>query len=190
MVERESVLQIAEKIKEARLAKGYTLQQLAQRCSISKGLLSKIENSRTIPSLPVFIGIVQALDLSLKQFFEGMVFQNGKTYLHIPAADYKPLVKEDRPGFAYQFILTQPVPACGLEAVLLTVEPNTTGQPTSTDGFEFKYILSGSCDYQIQNEIVHLAQGDTIYFDATRPHRPINRNPRPVVMLVIYFLIS
>ncbi len=190
MVDRESVLQIAERIKEARQAKSFTLQQLAERCNISKGLLSKIENSRTIPSLPVFIAIVQALDLSLKQFFEDMIFQNGKTYLHIPAAEYTPLIKEDRPGFSYQFILTQPIPACGMEAVVLTVDANTTGQPTSTDGYEFKYILSGSCDYQIQNEIIHLQQGDTIYFDATRPHRPINRSAKPVVMLVVYFLIS
>jgi len=133
---------------------------------------------------------VQARDLSLKEFFEDLIFQNGKTYLHIPAHEYKPLVKEDRPGFSYQFIVAQTVPACAMEAVILTIEPNTTGQPTSTDGFELKYILSGSCDYQIQNEEVHLATGDTIYFDATRPHRPINRSTKPVVMLVIYFLVS
>jgi transcriptional regulator with XRE-family HTH domain len=190
MVDRESVLQIAAKIKDARLAKGYTLQQLAHRCNISKGLLSKIENSRTIPSLPVFIAIVQALELSLKQFFEDMIFHNGKTYLHIPATAYTPLPKEERPGFSYQFIITQTLPPCGLEAVLLTVEGNTTGTPTSSDGYEFKYILSGACDYQIQNELVHLQQGDTIYFDATRPHRPINRSAKPVVMLVLYFLTS
>lgn len=190
MAERESYSVIGLKLRATRQEKGLTLQQLADRCNFSKGLLSKIENSRTLPSLPVFIAIVQALDLSLKQFFEDMIFQNGKSYLHIPAPEYTPFVKEDRPGFSYRFIFTQTIPACGMEAVILTVDSNTTGQPTSTDGFEFKYVLSGSCDYQIQNEIIQLQAGDTIYFDATRPHRPINRNSMPVMMLVIYFLAS
>lgn len=52
---------------------------------------------------------------------------------------------------------------------------------------EFYYILSGSRDYQIQIEIIQLHQGDTIYFDAPRPHGTINRSAKPVVLPVVIF---
>ncbi|NJM26931.1 MAG: helix-turn-helix transcriptional regulator [Bacteroidia bacterium] len=68
-----------------RLEKNLTIQELANRSRVSKGLLSKVENSRTIPSLPVFVNLIQSLNISLKEFFEDMVLLNGKDYLHIKA---------------------------------------------------------------------------------------------------------
>lgn len=57
----ELIGRIGKRIKALRNARGLTLQLLSERAHITKGLLSKIENSRTIPSLPVFLQIVQGL---------------------------------------------------------------------------------------------------------------------------------
>src|SRR5690349_13611644 len=70
MIHDETVIQIAQKIRAVRLQKKLTIQQLADRAKLTKGLISKIENSRTVPSLPVFVGLIRALDVSLKDFFE------------------------------------------------------------------------------------------------------------------------
>jgi quercetin dioxygenase-like cupin family protein len=74
--------------------------------------------------------------------------------------------------------------------VLLTLEPGAKGKPTTTDGYEFKYILSGSCEYQINNEVILLEEGDSIYFDASIPHVPLNHSRKKVIMLVIYFILA
>lgn len=190
MIDTEIVSRIAQKIKATRLAKGLTMQELCSRAMISKGLLSKIENSRTIPSLPVFINLIRSLDVSLKEFFEDMALLNGKDFVVIRGKDYKSITKEGRPGFHYLHILSQNIPGCTLEVALLTVEPGAKGRPTTTDGFEFKYLLSGNCQYQINEEIVKLEQGDSIYFDASKPHLPINSSRKETVMLVVYFLIT
>lgn len=68
----EIVRKIAAKIREIRIAKNLTVQQLADRAGVSKGLLSKIENSRTIPSLPVFVRILRSLKLGFQDFFKDM----------------------------------------------------------------------------------------------------------------------
>ena len=80
-----------KKFRSTRLEKNLTIQQLATRTHVSKGLLSKIENSRTIPSLPVFVTLIQSLEISLKEFFQDMVLANGKNYLLVKKDQYAPL---------------------------------------------------------------------------------------------------
>ena len=63
------IIRISNKIKEKRKLQGVTLQALANKAMVSKGLISQIENSRTIPSLMVLINIIKSLDLDLNEFF-------------------------------------------------------------------------------------------------------------------------
>jgi transcriptional regulator with XRE-family HTH domain len=190
MIDHEVMSRIAQKIRTTRLKKNLTIQELAQRTKVSKGLLSKIENSRTLPSLPVFVTLLQSLEISLKEFFEDMVLVNGKDFLHVKRDAYTTMEREGREGFNYRHILSQNIPHCTMEAVLLTLDPRAKGRPTTTDGFEYKYMISGSCEYHINNEIVQLDEGDSIYFDASIPHLPVNRSGKKVVMLVVYFILS
>jgi transcriptional regulator with XRE-family HTH domain len=189
MVSNEIVSRIAQKIRSTRLKKNLTIQQLAERTKVSKGLLSKIENSRTIPSLPVFVQLIQSLDISLKEFFEDMVLTNGKDYLLIKKDQYTSMEREGRSGFNYQYIISQNIPTATIEVVLLTISPGATGRPTITDGYEFKYLISGNCEYHINEQIVAMEEGDSIYFDSSVPHLPVNKSRRNVTMLVVYFII-
>lgn len=189
MINNEVVLRIAQKIKQVRLQNNLTIQDVAKKANVSKGLLSKIENSRTIPSLPVFVGIIQALDISLKEFFDEMILLNGKDYMVVRKEEYKTVSKEDRHGFHYQHILSQSIPASTIETVLLTIDSKNSSKPTVTDGYEFKYVISGSCDYHINDEVVSLNEGDSIYFDASKPHFPKNKTKKKTIMLVVYFLL-
>lgn len=72
------VPKIAENIKAIRLKKNLTIKQLAEKTRVTKGLLSKIENSRTIPSLPVFVQILKSLDISFQDFFQGLTIRFRK----------------------------------------------------------------------------------------------------------------
>lgn len=190
MINNEIVSRIAQKIRAVRLEKNLTIQELATRSSVSKGLLSKIENSRTIPSLPVFVNLIQSLNISLREFFEEMVLINGKDYLHVKKDQYSPMVREGRAGYNYLHILSQSIPSCTMETALLTLEPGAKGKPTTTDGYEFKYILFGNCEYHINDNVILLEEGDSLYFDASRPHLPVNKSRKKVIMLVIYFVLS
>jgi transcriptional regulator with XRE-family HTH domain len=190
MIDNEVVSLIAQKIRMIRQEKKLTIQELARRSNVSKGLLSKIENSRTIPSLPVFITIIQSLDISLNEFFREMVLINGKNYLLVRKSQRIPMQREGRSGLTYQFLLSQSITNGTMEAALLTIAPGAKGNPITTNGYEFKYILRGTCDYLINNEKVRLEEGDALYFDASMPHLPINNSGKKVAMLVINFVLS
>ncbi|MBN8575432.1 MAG: helix-turn-helix transcriptional regulator [Cytophagales bacterium] len=186
----ELIGRIGKRIKALRKVRGLTLQALSERARITKGLLSKIENSRTIPSLPVFLQVVRSLEVTTQDFFEDLKLVQGKSYLLIRKSDYQPVQKEERPGFFYQSVLTQHLQPNTMDVVLLSIEPRTQSQATTTDGFEFKHIISGRCLYRIEDEELLLQEGDSLYFDASRPHHPINPFRKKVTMLVFYFLTS
>jgi transcriptional regulator with XRE-family HTH domain len=66
------ILEVGRRIKQKRLDKRMTLQELADKSGVSKGLVSQVENGRTIPSLPVMLGIIQSLEIEVSAFFEGL----------------------------------------------------------------------------------------------------------------------
>lgn len=69
-MEEDLLIQISNKIRAFRKERGMTLQELADKAKVSKGLISQIENSRTIPSLLVLIDIVLALEVDLNYFLK------------------------------------------------------------------------------------------------------------------------
>ncbi|MGE8426123.1 MAG: helix-turn-helix domain-containing protein, partial [Sphingobacterium siyangense] len=68
IMEDNTIFKISNKIKEIRKEKGITIQEVADRAGVSKGLISQIENNRTIPSLLVLINIINALNIDLNEF--------------------------------------------------------------------------------------------------------------------------
>jgi transcriptional regulator with XRE-family HTH domain len=55
---------LGTKIRDLRLRRGYTVQQLAEASGLSKGFISQIENHRTSPSLATLHDLARALETS------------------------------------------------------------------------------------------------------------------------------
>ena len=62
-------MQIGDKIKRMRIEKGLTQEELANRCELSKGFISQLENDLTSPSIATLIDILEILGTNLKEFF-------------------------------------------------------------------------------------------------------------------------
>lgn len=58
---------IGKQIKAARTAKGFTQEQLAEKVGIGPSHMSHIESGKTVPSIEVFIALVNALEVSADQ---------------------------------------------------------------------------------------------------------------------------
>ena len=179
---------IGKRLKSIRKKEGYTISSLASNAGVSNGLISKIENGRTIPSLPVLLELISALKIDASTFFEGVEKKTGAKFIHIKKEDKQFLEKElEAEGFSYYQIFGKSLNAIGFEAVLLKVSPNSKREKVITDAWEFKYIISGECTYIIDNEEVLVKEGDSIYFNGRLPHVPENRSTKDCVMLVLYF---
>lgn len=62
-------MEIGEKIRRLRIEKQLTQEELANRCELSKGFISQVENDLTSPSIATLIDILHTLGTNLKEFF-------------------------------------------------------------------------------------------------------------------------
>ena len=184
----ELLLLIGDKIKTRRTLKNITLEQLAQKAGVSKGLISQIENNRTVPSLPVLFNIIHSLEENLPSFFEDM--QNGKSKNHlllVRAGEEKHFTKEPVKGFTYKRILTRSIVSQATDVVLLALKKKASRREMiRTDAFECKYMIKGSIEYQIEKEIFVLNEGDTLFFDGRARHRLKNIGATEALILAFY----
>ncbi|SHI43851.1 helix-turn-helix domain-containing protein [Pseudozobellia thermophila] len=181
---------IGKRIKEIRKEGGKTINEIAGRAGVTGGLISRIENGRTIPSLPVLLKIISSLEIEVTDFFNGMPLVNGANFIVSRKEDHTAIEKEaEAVGFSYTYIFGRQLTSLGFETVLLEVAPNSQREKVTTDAFEFKYILSGECYYRIGDDEVLLREGDSIFFDGRIPHVPVNRASVASKMLVMYFFI-
>lgn len=187
-MEDDILIQISKKIKERRRDKNITVQELALRANVSKGLISQIENSRTVPSLMVLVDIIKSLEIDLNDFFKDIHSKNDHAPVLVKRKDeYEHFEKEHALGFNYQRIFTQYVNQSTVDIVILELEPNATRPLVETDAFEYKYLISGEVEYRFNDELVKLSQGDSMLFDGRIPHTPKNLGQVTAVMLVVYF---
>ncbi|KIO51794.1 helix-turn-helix domain-containing protein [Flavobacterium hibernum] len=180
------LLEISKRIKQYRTEKGFTVQELADLSDVSKGMISQIENGRSIPSLSVLLGIVSALQVNLSDFFKD-ISPDEEMILIKRKGDYEHFQKEGSSGFSYERFLTRSIKNSTVDIVFLTIEPDNYREQVSTDAFEYKYILSGEVQYIIGNDTYTLNEGDSLFFDGRLMHVPINKGKKPVRMLIIYF---
>lgn len=68
-VEKYNFKAFGQAIKEARVAKGLSRNQLADKIHIASRYIASIENSGQHPSLQIFYELVTFLDVSVDQFF-------------------------------------------------------------------------------------------------------------------------
>lgn len=184
-MQEDILVQITAKLKDIRKEKNFTLQELAEAAGVTKGMLSQVENNRTIPSLTVFLSIIKSLNVDINHFFQD--FTTGeKKVIFKKKSDFKPFEKENRIGFHYQRIFSSTVDDYHLDFVLLTLQPDAQSSYVETDAYEFKYLISGNIVYSIGEDNYEMEAGDAIFFDATVPHNPKNIGETEAQLLVIY----
>ena len=184
----EFLLLLGDKIKQKRTHQNITLEQLATSAGVSKGLISQIENNRTVPSLPVLFNIIHSLGDDLKTFFEDMheTANNGHVLI-VRKGQEKKFEKEPVKGFSYRRILTRAVVSQATDIVLLELKKGAARKTMiQTDAFESKYVLKGTIEYQIDKETFILNEGDTLFFDGRAKHRLKNIGTTEALMLVTY----
>jgi len=188
---REFVLStLGKEIKKVREQRRQTLQEVACQAKVSKGLLSKIENGRTIPSLPVLISIIKSLKTDMGDFFAKIEQNHLDGIIHIPQNEYVPFEKEAALGFLYRHILSNNMGKQAFEVVILELKPDSYRESVTTDAWEYKYMLEGVVEYRIGEKVIQFKKGESLLFDGRIPHVPVNKSAKKAKMLVIYLYMT
>lgn len=158
-------MNIGEKLKELRVLKGLTQEELADRAELSKGFISQLERDLTSPSIATLMDILQCLGTSIGEFFtetpeEQIVF--GKN-------DY--FMKEDAElKNTIQWIIPNAQKNM-MEPIYLTLEAGGSTYPdTPHEGEEFGYVLSGSIAVHLGSRVYKARKGEAFYYISDKTH--------------------
>ena len=186
---REKVLEVAigRELRAFRRQKDITVAELAVLTGLSIGMLSKIENGNTSPSLTTLQTLANALSVPLTSFFRS--FEETRVAVHTKSGEG---VETDRAGTRanHQYNLLGHIGANAsgviVEPYLITLTAESDVFPTfQHGGIETIYMLEGEVDYRHGDNSYRLQPGDTLFFDADAPHGPDNLVKLPARYLSI-----
>ena len=158
-------MDIGAKLKELRILKGLTQEELTDRAELSKGFISQLERDLTSPSIATLMDILQCLGTSIGEFFnetpeEQIVF--GKTdYFEKHDLELKNEIKWIIPNAQKNM----------MEPILLTLEPGGETYPDNPhEGEEFGYVLQGNISIHIGSKTYKAKKGESFYFVSDKKH--------------------
>jgi transcriptional regulator with XRE-family HTH domain len=162
-------LELGKRIKDLRLAAELTQEELANRAKLTKGFISQIENDQTSISLDSLIDILDALGLSIGEFFAEDDDSERITF-----------TKTDRISLtgrgARSFELLIPGSTNMLmDPILVTLDPGEALPVEEPhNGEEFGYLLSGHMVIKYGKKSFRLKKDDCFYFEADKTHQFVN----------------
>ncbi len=186
-MQEDIIIQISNRLRDLRKEKNITLQELADAAGVSKGMLSQVENNRTIPSLTVLLNLIRSLEVDFNDFFKDInLLAPDSKVIFRKKEQYQSFEKENAVGFFYQRLFSTTVQDHHADFVLLRLATDAQRSMVRTDAYEFKYIIKGKVTYLIGEESFDMEEGDSIFFDATELHNPVNRGTEEALILVVY----
>ncbi len=158
-------MDIGSRIKRLRILNELTQEELAQRCDLTKGFISKIERDITSPSIATLMDILEALGTDVKKFFnedvqDKIVFTKEDIYT---SANEESLHRVSW--------LIPNAQKNAMEPILIELEPN--GKSNVEDphkGEEFGYVLKGAITLHFGNKKYKIKKGESFYFKSSQTH--------------------
>jgi DNA-binding XRE family transcriptional regulator/mannose-6-phosphate isomerase-like protein (cupin superfamily) len=176
---------IGREVREFRKKLDMTVADLAKLADLSAGMLSKIENGMTSPSLDTLQALSRALHVPVTAFFRRYEEERDATF--VPAGQGLTIERRGtRAGHQYQLLGHTLRKNIAVEPYLITLTEKSDVFPIFQHaGVEFLYMLEGEVGYRHGNKTYVMRPGDSLFFDADAPHGPDELRKLPIRFLSI-----
>ncbi|MEX0792891.1 MAG: cupin domain-containing protein [Pirellulaceae bacterium] len=181
-----NLVELAVRIRSSRIDQRLTLEDVASRTGLTRSWLSKVENFRVTPSLPALARIANALGLPLSKLVEGL---DEKPSLSIVRKDDRKIVErnQSKANTAVYESLAHRRKSRSMDPFVITIPPGVAREEALPHvGEEFLMVQAGNVDFEYDSQRYQLRAGDSLYFDASVPHRLINSYKRQAVVLCVF----
>lgn len=162
---------IASNIKALRLSRKITLDRLAKMTSLTKGYLSRIENSKKAPPVSTLARISKTLGVDITEFFaENAALPESTDISIIKKNETLEVGRKGAPyGYVYE-ALAYRMPGKNMEPYAITVSDEASAVGFRHEGEEFIHMLEGKLEFVYDGKKYLLEKGDSAYFDAGKMH--------------------
>ncbi len=154
---------LGNKIRELRALRGLTQEELANRCELTKGYISQLENDLTEPAISTLEDILLALGTNFKEFFSD--FTDDK--IIFTKDDY---FEKETSGITIKWLVTNSQKN-EMEPILVKLEIGAEiEKDIPHEGEEFGYVLEGEIELVIGTNKYICSKGETFYFISNKSH--------------------
>jgi transcriptional regulator with XRE-family HTH domain len=173
-----SEVRIGGKLRAARKAHGYTLEQLAAAAGLTKGFLSRVERDETSPSVVSLVTLCEVMSLDVGSLFSvpevALVRRESAPRINLGGTHVNERLMTPRGQARLQLVhsLVDPGGSGGDE--LYTINCDT----------EVVYVLAGSVELCFTDGSRELVAGDALTFAGGEPHTWRNRSDTEPAELV------
>ena len=163
---------IGLQVRNFRKRLGITVTELACQADLSSGMLSKIENGVTSPSLATLRSLSEALNVPVTALFRQFEEQRDATY--VKAGEGLRIDRRGtRSGHEYRLLGHSFSKDVAMEPYIVTLTEESEVFPLfQHGGNELINLLEGEMDYQHGGTTYRLKSGDSLFFDGDAPHGP------------------
>ena len=156
---------MGERLRAARLARGWSVRDLAEAGSIALNTISLIERGKISPTVATLHKLANALGVSLAFFVEE---PSGRPVIFLKR-------DERRQARGVRVLLENlgsGLPGQTIEPLLLTLEPGADSgpEPIVHGGHELVFCLQGRIEYRVGEDIYCMEREDSLFFEARLPH--------------------
>lgn len=176
---------IGGKVRRLRQRLGITAADLAGEAGLSAGMLSKIENGATSPSLGTLQSLARALNVPMATLFSD--FDERRDCSFVKAGQGVTIDRRGtKSGHRYQLLGHSLRGDLVMEPYLITLSEDAAPYTQfQHEGIELIYMLAGRLIYRHADISYDMVPGDALFFDSQAPHGPEVLLERPTVFLSI-----
>lgn len=170
---RDELAQVGPRLRAARRARGWTLDELAERAEMSASTLSRLESGKRQASLELLLPLTRRLGIRLDDLLP----------------DEAPDPRVRRPEIRRDGLVILPLAPEGsaVHTYRITYPLSTALPPLRThDGYEWLYVVSGRLRLRLGAQDLVLARGEAAEFDTRIPHAMSAAGNRPAQVISIF----
>ena len=184
---------IGEKIKGLRESKNISIEEVADRSGLTVEQIVRIEDDIDFPSLSPLIKIARVLGVRLGTFLDdqkalGPVVCRKKDANEATSIGFTNNAVRQKKSMEYH-ALSQDKSGRHMEPFLIEVSSSEGVEfsPSTHEGEEFIYVLSGMLEIEYGQDVYLLEEGDSIYYDSIVPHHVHAYNGYTDIILAVVY---
>ncbi|MFC6082075.1 helix-turn-helix domain-containing protein [Sphaerisporangium aureirubrum] len=173
---------IANNVRAQRAHRGLTLDALAARSGVSRGMLVQIEQCRTNPSVTTLTRIADALGVTVARLVE---VSDTPVVRVVHSADVATLWRGDKGGSARLLVGSDAPAILELWDWRLGPGEHHDGDAHPAGTREMLTILEGELSLSVYGKRHVIRRDEAVLFSADRPHRYANEGDAPLRFIMV-----
>ncbi|MFD4875549.1 helix-turn-helix domain-containing protein [Streptomyces sp. NPDC058420] len=173
---------LARNVKHWRSVRGFTLDVLAARAAVSRGMLIQIEQARTNPSIGTVVKIGDALGVSITTLLD---YEQGPKVRVVPAERAVRLWHTDAGSYNRLLAGTEAPGPLEMWDWRLMPGESSPSEPHPTGTVELVHVTTGELSLTVDGEDHLVPAGASATFEANTPHVYGNRGEAPMEMIMM-----